>query len=52
MLDLEMVTWQKLGQSYMNNISGENLSSKEVRHPNSNFNTSHTTENENLLKEK
>ena len=64
MLDLEMVTWKKLGQSYVNNTSGEDLSSKEViviekkkkskevRYPNSNFNTSHTTVNEKLLNEK
>ena len=35
----------------MNNMSGDYLSSIEVRHPNSNFN-SHTTENEKLLNEK
>ena len=42
----------KLGQSYMKNMSRDYLSSKEVRYPNSNPNTSHTTEDENLLNEK
>ena len=43
---------QKLGQSYMNNMPGDYLSNKEVRQPNSNPKTSHTSENEKLLNEK
>ena len=39
-------------QSYINNLPGDYLSNKEVRQPNGNPNTSHTTKNEKLLKEK
>ena len=53
---ISLQNWYRIqspkNQSYINNLPGDYLSNKEVRQPNGNPNTSHTTKNEKLLKER